>query len=112
MIQDAKPTKQRSYTDNDTFARKNKKEVNKLKEAKFIYEIEHTNWVLTIVMVPNKNEKLWVCMNLYKVNSATIRNNYLLPFTEPMLEQVVGKYAYSSLDGFLGYNQVSIVLKD
>ena len=43
MIQDAKPTKQRPCAYNDTFAKKIKEEIEKLKEAKFIYEIEHTN---------------------------------------------------------------------
>ena len=43
MIKDAKPTKQRPYTYNDTFAKKIKEEMDKLKDAKFIYEIENTD---------------------------------------------------------------------
>ena len=35
MVQDVKPTKQRPYTYNDTFAKKIKEEIYKLKEAKF-----------------------------------------------------------------------------
>ena len=38
----AKPRKQRPYTYNDTFAKKIKEEIDKLLEAEFIYEIEHT----------------------------------------------------------------------
>ena len=41
MIKDAKPTKQRPYTYNDTFAKKIKEEIDKLKDAEFIYKIEH-----------------------------------------------------------------------
>ena len=52
---DAKPSRQRPYTYNETFAKKIKAEIDKLKEAEFIYEIEHTNWVLPIVVVPKKN---------------------------------------------------------
>ena len=33
MVKDAKPTKQRPYTYNDTFAKKIKEEIDKLKEA-------------------------------------------------------------------------------
>ena len=112
MMQDAKPTKQRPYTYNDTFARKIKEEIDKLKEAEFIYEIEHTDWVSPIVVVPKKNGKLRVCVNLKKVNAATIRDNYPLPITEHVLERVVGKEAYSFLDRFSGYNQVSIAPED
>ena len=76
MRDDAKPSKQRLYTYNDTFGNKIKEEINKLLEAEFIYEIEHTEWVSPIVVVPKKNGKLRVCVNLKKVNVASIRDNY------------------------------------
>ncbi|MCO5610653.1 hypothetical protein L7F22_064892 [Adiantum nelumboides] len=63
---DAKPSRQRLYTYNETFARKIKKEIDKLKETEFIYEIEHMDWVSPIVVVPKKNGKLRVCVNLKK----------------------------------------------
>src|SRR5271170_6870742 len=108
MKEETKPSKQRPYTYNDTFAKKIKEEIDKLREAEFIYEIEHTDWVSPIVVVPKKNGKLRVCVNLKKVNSATIRDNYPLPITDHVIERVAGKEAYSFLDGFSGYNQVSI----
>ena len=67
-----KPRKQRPYTYNKTFAKKIKEEIDKLLEAKFVYEIEHTEWVSPIVVVPNKNGKLKVCVNLNQVNVVTI----------------------------------------
>ena len=112
MKDDAKPSRQRPYTYNDTFARKIKEEIDKLLAAEFIYEIEHTEWVSPIVVVPKKNGKLRVCVNLKKVNAATIRDNYPLPITNHVIERVAGKEAYSFLDGFSGYNQVSIKPED
>ena len=112
MKEDAKPTRQRPYTYNNTFAKKIKEEIDKIKEAEFIYEIKHTDWVSPIVVVPKKNGKLQVCVNLKKVNAATIRDNYPLPIIDHVLERVAGKEAYSFLDGFSGYNQVSIDPKD
>ena len=96
MKEDAKPTRQRPYTYNDTFAKKIKEEIDKLKEAEFIYEIEHTDWVSPIVVVPKKNGKLRVCVNLKKVNAATIRDSYPLPIIDHVLERVAGKEAYNS----------------
>ena len=58
MKEDAKPSRQCPYTYNDTFAKKTKEEIDKLLAAEFIYEIQHTNWVSPIVVVPNKNGKL------------------------------------------------------
>ena len=112
MREEAKPSKQRPYTYNDNFGSKIKEEIDKLLEAEFIYEIEHTEWVSPIVIVPKKNGKLRVCVNLKKVNAATIRDHYPLPITDHVLERVAGKKAYSFLDGFSGYNQVSIDPKD
>ena len=70
MREDAKPSKQHPYIYNDNFAAKIKEEIDKLKDAGFIYEIEHTQWVAPIVVVPKKNGKLRVCVNLKKVNAA------------------------------------------
>ncbi|MCO5592031.1 hypothetical protein L7F22_046025 [Adiantum nelumboides] len=109
---DAKPSRQRPYTYNETFARKIKEEIDKLKEAEFIYEIEHTDWVSPIVVVPKKNKKLKVCVNLKKVNAATIRDKYPLPITDHVIERVAGREAYSFLDGFSRYNQLAIKAKD
>ena len=110
MREDAKPSKQRPYIYNENFANKIKKEIDKLLDAELIYEIKHTEWVSPIVVVPNG--KLRVCLNLKKVNAATVRDHYPLPITDHVLEQVAGKEAYSFLDGFSCYNQVSIDAKD
>ncbi|MCO5596794.1 hypothetical protein L7F22_050864 [Adiantum nelumboides] len=109
---DAKPSRQRPYTYNETFARKIKEEIDKLKEAEFIYEIEHTDWVSPIVVVLKKNGKLRVCVNLKKVNATTIGDNYPLSITDHVIEQVAGREAYSFLDGFSGYNQLAIKPED
>ena len=65
-----------------------------------------------IVVVPKKNNKLRVYVNLKKVNGATIRDHYHLPITDHVLESVARKQAYSFLDGFSSYNQVLIKQED
>ena len=104
MREDVKPIKQWPYTYNENFVNKIKEEINKLLAADLIYEIEHTDWVSPIVVVPKKNGKLRVCINLKKVNGATIRDHYPLPIIDHVIERVAGAEAYSFLDGFLGYN--------
>ena len=81
-------------------------------EANFIYEIEYTDWVSFIVVVPKNNGELCVCVNLKKVNAATIRGNYPLPIIDHVIERVARRGAYNFLDGFSGYNQASINPKD
>ena len=101
---DAKPNKQCPYSYSENHAMKIEEEINRLREAGFIYEFEHTKWVSPLVVVPKKNKKLRVCVNLKKLNAATIRDHYPLPITDHVLERVAGAQAYSFLDGFLGYN--------
>ncbi|MCO5606051.1 hypothetical protein L7F22_060238 [Adiantum nelumboides] len=74
--------------------------------------IEHSEWVSPIFIVPKKNGKLRVCVDLKKVNAATRRDHYPLPYSEHVLERVVDKEAYSFLDGYSGYNQITIALED
>ena len=93
---------------NDTFAKKIKAEIDQFLEEKFIFEIEHIEWVPPIVVVPKKNKKLHACINLKKVNAATIRDHYPLPITNHVIERVARAEAHSFLDGFLGYNQIII----
>ena len=96
------------YSYNENYAAKINEEINKLREVGFIYEIEHTEWVSPLVVVPKKNGKLRVCVNLKKVNAATICDHYPLPISDHVIERVAGAQAYSFLDGFFGYIQLSI----
>ncbi|MCO5566816.1 hypothetical protein L7F22_020497 [Adiantum nelumboides] len=109
---DAKLSKQRPYTYDKTFVKKIKEEIDKLKEAEFIYKIEHTDWVSPTVVVPKENGKLRVCDNLKKVNDATIQDNYPLPITDHVIERVTSREAHSFLDGFSRYNQLAIKPED
>ena len=79
MRDDAKPSIQRLYSYNENFAKKIDEEMDHLKEAGIIFEIEHMPWVSPLVVVPKKNNKLRVCINLKKVNAAFIRDHYPLP---------------------------------
>ena len=54
MKEDAKQRKQCPYTYIDNFGQKIKENFDKLLEVEFIYEIEHTEWVSPIVVVPKK----------------------------------------------------------
>ena len=99
---DATPRKKRPYTYNETFSKKIKEEIDKLLEVKFVYEIEHIEWVSPIVVVPKKNGKLRVCVNLKQVNAVIIQDNYPLPIIDHVLERVAGKESYSFFDGFFG----------
>ena len=61
---DAKPVQQRPYDMNPKYETIVKEEVDKFLNARFIYEIEHTEWVSPIMIVTKKNGKIRVCVDL------------------------------------------------
>ncbi|XP_062103105.1 uncharacterized protein LOC133814123 [Humulus lupulus] len=92
--------------------------------------INDSSWVRPIQCVPkkggvtvvaNENNELiptrqvsgWhVCMDYRKLNKATWKDHFLLPFIDQMLDRLAGKEFYCFLDGYSGYNQISIMLED
>ncbi|GKB64272.1 reverse transcriptase domain-containing protein [Tanacetum coccineum] len=98
-----------------------KKEVEKLLDAGLIYPISDSPWVSPVHCVPKKggmtvvtneeNELVptrlvtgWrVCIDYRKLNEATCKDHFPLPFMDQMLERLAGNEFYCFLDGFSGY---------
>ena len=68
-------------------------------------------------MVENENKelvqtrlstKIRVCIDYRKLNAATRKDHFLLPFIDQMLEHLAGHEYYYFLDGYSGYNQIPI----
>ena len=51
-------------------------------------------------------------MIIKKLNTATRKNHYPLPFIDQMLEKLARHSHFYFLDGYLGYNKIAITLKD
>jgi len=65
-----------------------------------------------IVVVPKKNGKLKIYINLKKLNATTKKDSYPLHCIDEMLNILIGYETYSFLNGYLGYYQISIAPKD
>nr|GEV45019.1 reverse transcriptase domain-containing protein [Tanacetum cinerariifolium] len=107
-----------------------KKEVEKLLDAGLIYPISDSPWVSPVHCVPKKggmtvikndeNELVptrlvtrWrVCIDYRKLNEATRKDRFPLPFMDQMLERLARNEYYCFLDGFSGYFQIPIDPKD
>ncbi|GJY35668.1 reverse transcriptase domain-containing protein [Tanacetum coccineum] len=105
-------------------------EVEKLLDAGLIYPISDSPWVSPVHCVPKKggftvvendeNELIptrlvtgWrVCIDYRKLNDATRKDHFPLPFMDQMLERLAGNEYYCFLDGFSGYFQIPIDPKD
>ncbi|KAK1411651.1 hypothetical protein QVD17_38208 [Tagetes erecta] len=97
------------------------KEVIKLLDVGLIYPISDSAWVSPVQVVPKmggmtvvtneQNELIptrtvtgWrVCIDYRRLNDATRKDHFPLPFIDQMLERLSGQQFYCFLDGFSGY---------
>nr|GEW24314.1 reverse transcriptase domain-containing protein [Tanacetum cinerariifolium] len=60
-------------------------------------------------LVPTRTVTGWrVCIDYHKLNEATAKDHYPLPFMDQMLERLAGNKYFYLLDGFSGYFQIPI----
>ena len=125
-----KPVRQPQRRLNPIMKEEVRKEVLKLLEAGLIYPILDSSWVSPIQVVPKKggmivvkndrNELIstrtvtgWrMCIDYRKLNEATRKDHYPLPFMDQMLERFSGQSFYCFLDGYSGYNQIAVDPRD
>ena len=53
-----------------------------------------------------------MCIDYRKVNSATRKDHFPLPFIDQILERVAGHPYYCFLDGYSRYYQIDIAIED
>ncbi|GJX20919.1 reverse transcriptase domain-containing protein [Tanacetum coccineum] len=126
MEEDYKPAVQHQRRVNPKIHDVIKKEVEKRLDAGLIYPISDSPWVSPVHCVPKKggftvvendeNELIptrlvtgWrMCSDYQKLNEATRKDHFPLPFMDQMLERLAENEYYCFLDGFSGYFQIPI----
>ena len=130
LEESARPTVEHQRRLNPVMKEVVRKEVLKWINAGFIYAISDSPWVSPVHVVPKKggfivirndrNEliptrtlKGWrICIDYRKLNTATRKDHFPLPFTDQMLDRLAGHHHFCFLDGYSGYNQIAIAPKD
>ena len=105
-------------------------EVLKWPDARVIYPISDSAWVIPVQVVPKKggttvikteNNTLlpsrtvigWrIYIDYRKLNKATQKNHFPRPFLDKMLDRLAGHEYYCILDGYSDYNQITIAPED
>nr|GFC66906.1 reverse transcriptase domain-containing protein [Tanacetum cinerariifolium] len=124
MEEDYKPAVQHQRRVNPRIHDVIKKEFEKLLDVGLIYPISDSPWVCPVHCVPKKggltvveneeNELIptrlvtgWrVCIDYRKLNEATRKDHFPLPFMDQMVERLARNEYYCFLDGFSGYFQI------
>jgi hypothetical protein len=100
------------YRMNPNYVAVIKQDFDELLAAGFIKSMEQAIWLSPIVVVPNKNTNCTYALIFWKLNATTKKDPYQLPFTNEVLDKVISHEVYLFLDGFFGYHQIQIALKD
>jgi hypothetical protein len=126
LEKDSKTSREHQRRLNPNMSEVVKKQVMKLLDAGIIYPISDSQWVSPIHVVPKKggmtvvqNDKGdsvakrtvtgWrMCIDYRKLNKATRKDHFPLPFIDQMLERLANHSYFCYLDGYSGFFQIPI----
>ena len=83
LLTDVKLVQQHRYRMSPNYA-------DKLLKIGFIRPVKKATWLSSIIVVPKKNEKIYICIGYRKLNVVIVTNAYPLPFTDGVLDAVAG----------------------
>ena len=64
-------------------------------------------------LIPTRTVTGWrICIDYRKLNTATRKDHFPLPFIVQMLDRLAGHHHFCFLDGYSGYNQIAIAPED
>ena len=126
----AQPVRERQRRLNPLMMEVLKKEIIKLLDFGMIFPISDSEWVSPVQCVPKKGGvtvvttedaeviatrviNAWrVCMDYRRLNQATRKDHFPLPYLDQILDKIAGHAFYCFLDGYSGYNQILIAPED
>jgi hypothetical protein len=112
LKEEAKPFRQKLRQINPMLLPVMEKEVKKLLNAQIIVPLRYSEWVANLVPVRKKSGEIRLCVDFRNLNRSSKKDNYPLPKMEHILHRVTGASRISMIDGFSGYNQISVMPKD
>jgi ribonuclease HI len=112
LKEDARPFKQKLRQINPTLLPVMEREVKKLLDAQIIVPLRYSSWVANLVPVRKKSGEIRLCVDFRNLNRSSRKDNYPLPNMEHILQRVTGASRISMIDGFSGYNQISVMPED
>ena len=89
-----------------------KEEVTKQLKVGFIKPVHQAEWIANVVPVPKKDGKVRMYVDFRDLNKACLKDDFPLPHINVLVDNTAGSALMSFMDGFTGYNQIKIALKD
>lgn len=80
--------------------------------AGFIREVEYLEWLENVVVVLKNEGKLRVYVDYTNLNDVCLKNNFLLPWIDQIVDSTIGNGMLSFIDVFSGYHQIPMFQPD
>jgi hypothetical protein len=105
--------RQRPYRLNPIYKHKIKEDIDQMLKVGIIEPVKESEWIsLMFIQDKKQGRGIRICIELRKLNDACLHDLFPTPFTDEVLENVVGHEAYSFTDGFSGYHEIKIAQED
>jgi hypothetical protein len=108
----SKLVKQRLHQFNEEKRKAIGYELMKLLTTGFIKEIQHMNLIANPVRVPKNNGKWRMFVDYTSLNKACLKDSFLLPRIDQVIDLTTGCELLSFLDAYLGYHQIPLMEAD
>ncbi|KAL2248348.1 UNVERIFIED_CONTAM: Retrovirus-related Pol polyprotein from transposon [Sesamum indicum] len=87
-------------------------EVAKLLKAGYTFEIQYTEWLSNVVLVPKASGKWRMCMDFIDLNKACPKDPCPLSRIDVMVDSTAGFEMFSIMDAYQGYHQIYMAKED
>ncbi|KAL2251819.1 UNVERIFIED_CONTAM: Retrovirus-related Pol polyprotein from transposon opus [Sesamum indicum] len=87
-------------------------EVNKLLRAGYVSEVQYTDWLANVVLVPKPAGKWRMCTVFTDLNKACPKDPYPLPRIDVLVDLTTGYEVFSMMDAYQGYHQIYMASED
>ncbi|KAL0413601.1 UNVERIFIED_CONTAM: Retrovirus-related Pol polyprotein from transposon gypsy [Sesamum radiatum] len=87
-------------------------EVKKLLEAGYVSEVQYTDWLANVVVVPKASGKWRMCTDFTDLNKACPKDPYPLPRIDLLVDSTAGYELFSMMDAYQGYHQIFMAEED
>ena len=98
----ARPVKQRLRPMSEERKKAAQAKVQKLLDTEVIHEVQFSEWLVNVVMVPKKNGKWRMCIDI--LNKACPKDEYPLPHIDTLVDAAASSEMLSMLDCFSGFH--------
>ena len=79
-----------------------------MQKRDFIREVYYPDWLENVMMVKKANGKWRMCVDFIELNKACLKDSYLLPRVDVLVDSTARHQLLSFMDTFSSYNQIKM----